>query len=150
LHNCVNICNSNVYCQYGALVCCIGPHMFHTSSNSIHGWLLHWVSEICAPHQASDRVFITEDEYPTRGVCFSFTRFDIRTFTCFIRVSLVLGSVYILDRASIGMDGVLFRPQSECSFIPRSCSCAIFQQRAGCTRVCFIYAFHHPSITIPY
>jgi DEAD/DEAH box helicase len=74
------------------------------------------------------QVFITEDEYPTRGVCFGFTRFDIRTFACFIRVSLVLGLVYILDRASIGMHGVLFRPQSECSFVPCSCSCAIFQQ----------------------
>jgi hypothetical protein len=76
------------------------------------------------------RVFIIEDEYPTRGVCFSFTRFDIRTFTCFIRVSLVLGSVYILDRASIGMNGVLLGPRSECSFIPRSCSCAIFQHHS--------------------
>jgi hypothetical protein len=57
------------------------------------------------------RVFITEDEYPTRGVCFSFTRFDIRTFTCFIRVSLVLDSVYILDRASIGMHGFCLDPR---------------------------------------
>jgi hypothetical protein len=55
-------------------------------------------------------VFITEDEDPTRCARFGFTRFDIRTFVCFTRVSLVLGSVYILDSASVGMQGFCFAP----------------------------------------
>jgi hypothetical protein len=74
------------------------------------------------------RVFITE-EYPTRGVCFSFTCFDIRTFTCFICVSLVLGSVYILDRASIGMHGFCFDPRASALSIPAHVAAPYFNTR---------------------
>jgi hypothetical protein len=45
---------------------------------------------------------------------------DIRTFTCSIRVSFVLGSyIYSIELALEYM--------RQCSFIPRPCSCAIFQ-----------------------
>jgi hypothetical protein len=88
------------------------------------------VSEIVVSDNGH-RVFITEDEYPTRGVCFSFTRFDIRTFTCSTRVSFVLGSVYILDRASIGMHGFCLDPRGSALSFPAHVAAPYFNRESS-------------------
>jgi hypothetical protein len=51
-------------------------------------------------------VFVTGDEDPTRCACFV-SPVDIRTFTCSIRVSFVLGSIYILDRTGVGIHALV-------------------------------------------
>jgi hypothetical protein len=81
------------------------------SASNFHGFSSGWrpMSEIVVSDNGHG-VFITEDEDPTRCARFSFTRFDIRTFVCSTRVSFVLGSVYILDSASVGIQAVCFAP----------------------------------------